>query len=128
MIFPIYLLTRQGKRETALISTRKMITSVVEQVAQGGSRNMASGYLSVLLASAMFGSVFTVAKLPLGSVNPLVLSALTYTISGLSLIPFARGSFRFQSKKEYIYLVLITALGGIVAPTLLLFGLQDTSA
>ena len=101
---------------------------MVEQVTQSGSRENMFGYLSVLLASAMFGSVFTVAKVPLSSIDPLVLAALTYTISGLSLIPFVRGSFRFQSRRDYTYLACVTILGGIAGPLLLLFGLQNASA
>ena len=76
----------------------------------------------------MFGSVFTVAKLPLASVNPLVLSGLVYTVSGIALIPFAKASFKFANRQEYLYLSIITALGGVGAPALLLFGLQITPA
>lgn len=86
------------------------------------------GYLSVLFASALFGSVFTVAKVPLASVDPLALSAVTYTISGLTLIPFARASFRLESRREVIYMALITIFGAVAAPVLLLYGLQQTRA
>lgn len=86
------------------------------------------GYLSVLLASALFGSVFTVAKIPLGSVDPLALAALTYVISGLSLIPFAKASFRLASRKELLYMGIITAFGAVAAPVVLLYGLQQTQA
>lgn len=86
------------------------------------------GYLSVVLASALFGSVFTVAKVPLASVDPLALSAVTYTISGLTLIPFARASFRLESRREVIYMALITIFGAVAAPVLLLYGLQQTRA
>jgi drug/metabolite transporter (DMT)-like permease len=86
------------------------------------------GYLSVILASALFGSVFTVAKVPLASVDPLALSAVTYIISGLSLIPFARASFRLGFRREVVYMALITAFGAVAAPVLLLYGLQQTRA
>jgi drug/metabolite transporter (DMT)-like permease len=85
------------------------------------------GYLSVLAASALFGSVFTVAKVPLESVDPLALSAVLYIISGLSLVPFARASFRL-GRRELWYMALITAFGAVGAPVLLLYGLQQTSA
>jgi len=86
------------------------------------------GCLSVLFAAALFGSVFTVAKVPLESVDPLALSAIVYTISGLALLPFAKASFRFGSKKQYLYLLAITLLGAVAAPVLLLYGLQRTDA
>lgn len=85
------------------------------------------GYLSVLAASALFGSVFTVAKVPLESIDPLALSAVIYIVSGLSLIPFARASFRLD-RRELYYMALITVFGAVGAPILLLHGLQQTSA
>lgn len=86
------------------------------------------GYLSVLVSAALFGSVFTVAKVPLATVDPLALAAVIYVISGLSLIPFARASFRLKSRRELRYMVALTAFGGIAAPMLLLYGLQATNA
>lgn len=89
---------------------------------------MAAGYLSVLFASALFGSVFTLAKVPLTTVDPLALSAIVYTIAGLGLIPFAKASFRFKTRREYYYLAIITIFGAVAAPALLLYGLQQTNA
>jgi drug/metabolite transporter (DMT)-like permease len=85
------------------------------------------GYLSVLAASALFGSVFTVAKVPLESIDPLLLAGVLYAVSGLSLVPFARASFRLE-RRELKYMALITAFGAVGAPVLLLYGLQQTSA
>lgn len=86
------------------------------------------GYLSVLVASALFGSVFTVAKVPLQTVDPLALAAIIYIISGLSLIPFARFSFLLKSRRELKYMVAVTGFGALAAPMLLLYGLEQTSA
>src|SRR5918911_242241 len=86
------------------------------------------GFLSVLFSAALFGSVFTLAKVPLATVDPFALSALIYAIAGLSLIPFARASFRFNLRRDYIYLLIITVSGAIAAPVLLLYGLQQTDA
>lgn len=72
--------------------------------------------------------MFTVAKVPLASVDPLVLSAIVYTVSGLALIPFARASFRMETKKDYLHLLVISLLGAVAAPALLLYGLQLTDA
>jgi drug/metabolite transporter (DMT)-like permease len=86
------------------------------------------GFLSVLFSAALFGSVFTLAKVPLATVDPLVLSALVYVIAGFSLIPFAKISFKFDTRCDYIYFLIITVSGGITAPVLLLYGLQQTNA
>ncbi|HEX2614755.1 MAG TPA: DMT family transporter, partial [Nitrososphaera sp.] len=86
------------------------------------------GYLSVLFAAALFGSVFTLAKVPLATVDPLVLAALAYTVSGIALIPFAKASFKLDTKRDYLYLGIITITGAVVAPTLLLYGLAQTEA
>jgi drug/metabolite transporter (DMT)-like permease len=98
------------------------------KAAENHKRHALIGYLSVFFAAALFGSVFTLAKVPLSTVDPLALSALIYTISGLSLIPFARISFRFGARREYFYLLIITITGAVAAPVLLLYGLQRTDA
>lgn len=87
-----------------------------------------TGYLSVLFAAVLFGSVFSLAKVPLATIDPLALTALVYTISGLALIPFARASFTFERKFDYFYVLIITMFGGIAAPVLLMYGLQQTAA
>ena len=85
------------------------------------------GYLSVLMASVLFGSVFTISKVPLASIDPLALSAVIYVIAGLTLVPFAKGSFRLQ-RREAFYMIAITGFGAVTAPVLLLYGLQLTDA
>ncbi|MDP9015361.1 MAG: DMT family transporter [Thermoproteota archaeon] len=87
-----------------------------------------TGYLSVLSAAILFGSVFSLAKVPLATIDPLALTAIVYTISGLALIPFARASFTFERKFDYLYVIIVTIFGGIAAPVLLMYGLQQTAA
>lgn len=87
-----------------------------------------TGYLSVLFAAILFGSVFSLAKIPLATIDPLALTALVYTISGLTLIPVARASFTFERRYDYVYVLVVTIFGGILAPVLLMYGLQQTSA
>ncbi|MEW6604337.1 MAG: DMT family transporter [Thermoproteota archaeon] len=99
-----------------------------EEKAERHMQHAAVGYLSVLIASALFGSVFTLAKVPLDIVDPLALSAVVYTNAGLGLIPFAKASFRLDTKRDYYYLAIITGFGAIAAPVLLLYGLEQTDA
>jgi drug/metabolite transporter (DMT)-like permease len=84
--------------------------------------------MSVLLAAVLFGSVFSLAKVPLATIDPLALTAVVYTISGLALIPFAKASFTFERKDDYFYLLIVTIFGGVLAPVLLMYGLQQTAA
>jgi drug/metabolite transporter (DMT)-like permease len=86
------------------------------------------GYMSVLFAAILFGSVFSLAKVPLATIDPLALTAVVYTISGLALIPFAKGSFTFQTRHDYFYVIVVTIFGGVLAPVLLMYGLQQTAA
>ena len=86
------------------------------------------GYLSVLFAAVLFGSVFSLAKIPLNTIDPLVLTAIVYTISGLALIPFAKASFTFERRDDYFYILIVTIFGGVLAPVLLMYGLQVTAA
>jgi drug/metabolite transporter (DMT)-like permease len=86
------------------------------------------GYLSVLFAAVLFGSVFSVAKVPLATIDPLALTAIVYTISGLALIPFAKASFTFQTRGDYFYVLVVTIFGGVLAPVLLMYGLKQTAA
>jgi drug/metabolite transporter (DMT)-like permease len=101
---------------------------LTEEKAQGHRQQAIAGYVSVLIAAALFGSVFTLAKIPLASVDPLALSAVVYTIAGLGLIPFAKSSFRLDSRRDYYYMAIITVFGAVAAPVLLLYGLEQTNA
>jgi drug/metabolite transporter (DMT)-like permease len=86
------------------------------------------GYLSVLFAAALFGSVFSLAKVPLDVIDPLALTAIVYTVSGLALIPAAKPSFSLKGEYDYLYILIVTILGGVLAPVLLMYGLQQTAA
>jgi drug/metabolite transporter (DMT)-like permease len=103
---------------------------LVEEKREEGSHRyqVPTGYLSVLFAAVLFGSVFSLAKVPLATIDPLALTAIVYTISGLALIPFARASFTFERKFDYLYVIIVTIFGGIAAPVLLMYGLQQTAA
>ena len=86
------------------------------------------GYLAVLFAAVLFGSVFSLAKVPLATIDPLALTAVVYTISGLSLIPFAKASFAFERRDDYFYVLIVIIFGGVLAPVLLMYGLEETAA
>jgi drug/metabolite transporter (DMT)-like permease len=101
---------------------------VTEKGEESHKQQRLIGYLSVLFAAVLFGSVFSLAKVPLATIDPLALTAVVYTISGLALVPFAKASFTFQTRDDYFYIIIVTIFGGVLAPVLLMYGLQQTAA
>lgn len=101
---------------------------VTEKGEESQKQRLLIGYLSVLFAAVLFGSVFSLAKVPLATIDPLALTAVVYTISGLALIPFAKRSFTFERRDDYVSILIVTIFGGVLAPTLLMYGLQQTAA
>ena len=91
--------------------------------------NILVGYSCAILAAAFFGSVSTVSKPVLATVNPVLLSSLVYIISGLTFTPIAQKTERTKVSKKYYYLVLITAtIGAVAAPIMFFTGLKLTTA
>jgi drug/metabolite transporter (DMT)-like permease len=101
---------------------------VTEKGEESHGQPLLVGYLAVLFAAVLFGSVFSLAKVPLATIDPLALTAVVYTISGLSLIPFAKASFAFERRDDYFYVLIVTIFGGVLAPVLLMYGLEETAA
>jgi drug/metabolite transporter (DMT)-like permease len=77
-----------------------------------------------LTSAALFGAVNAVAKD--GSVEPLVLTGLTYLIAGLVALPFALG-FR-PARRDLPVLAAMAFTGGFLAPAALFFGLRSAAA
>lgn len=88
-----------------------------------------------LLSAALFGASTPIAKLLLGEITPLLLASLLYLGSGLGLAgwlllrrvlgrapssPFSLGG------TDYLWLAAAIAVGGVLAPVLLVFGLVST--
>jgi drug/metabolite transporter (DMT)-like permease len=91
--------------------------------------NILVGYSCAILAAAFFGSVSTISKPVLVTVNPILLSSLVYIISGLTFTPIARKTERKKVSKKYYYMVLVTAIiGATAAPIMFFSGLQLTTA
>ncbi|MGD0329972.1 MAG: DMT family transporter [Nitrososphaeria archaeon] len=92
-------------------------------------RNMSSiGYLYALGAALCFGSVSTVGKVAMQTINPLLLSCLSYLLAAIALTPFARkSSFPLKSRTSILF-ATSAICGAAIAPTLYFLGLQRTSA
>jgi drug/metabolite transporter (DMT)-like permease len=95
------------------------------------------GVAAALLAAALFGVSTPFSKLLLGCIDPLLLAGLLYLGSGLGLAVWigVRGLIMRKNSREaglqrrdLPWLGLAVLSGGIVAPVLLMFGLELTPA
>jgi drug/metabolite transporter (DMT)-like permease len=101
---------------------------------------MVIGFTAALVAAALFGSVSTIAKPVLSTVDPFLLSSLVYLLSAMSFSAIITlrnnaSSTSLQSdssfsKRRYYYLLLITTsiIGATIAPAMFFFGLRQTTA
>jgi drug/metabolite transporter (DMT)-like permease len=89
--------------------------------------NVIIGYLSAIVAAVLFGSVSTLAKPMLSTINPIVLSSIIYLMAGLFFTPSAS---RARSKiTKYYGLILTSAIAGAtIAPIIFFVGLKLSTA
>jgi len=101
------------------------------------------GYVAALCSAFLFGVSTTLNKMLLGSASPLVIASLTYIIAGIflggvSLLP-KKASLLSKLRlpgnattdltwKDAVLLLLIALFGGVLAPSLNLIGLNETTA
>jgi drug/metabolite transporter (DMT)-like permease len=98
------------------------------------------GFTAALLAAALFGSVSTIAKPVLATVDPFLLSSLVYLISAMffsAIIALrnntassqAVSSSSTRSHSYYLALIITTSIiGATIAPGMFFFGLGQTTA
>jgi drug/metabolite transporter (DMT)-like permease len=86
------------------------------------------GYVCAILAAIMFGSVSTLAKPLVSTVNPLLLASLIYLISAATLTPLAFKQQFPKTRKNYLLIFAITLSGAVIAPSLFFVGLVHASA
>ncbi len=92
------------------------------------NRTIIIGYVSAITASALFGSVPTIAKPIISNVNILLLSSLAYLISSLTFTPLAQRSKISFTRKDYGILVTVAVCGAAFAPLLYFLGLGQSTA
>ncbi|AJZ75889.1 DMT family transporter [Candidatus Nitrosotenuis cloacae] len=86
------------------------------------------GYIFAVLAAIMFGSVSTLAKPLVSTVNPLLLSSMIYLIAAATLTPLAQKQSFPRTKKNYLLILAISLCGAVIAPSLFFVGLMHASA
>jgi drug/metabolite transporter (DMT)-like permease len=94
-------------------------------------RRASSGYLVGLTAAVLFGVSAPASKLMLDDLGPQLLAGLLYLGAFLAVVPFVRlGPARREARVQRADLPRLTGLvvaGGIVAPALLMLGLERVS-
>jgi drug/metabolite transporter (DMT)-like permease len=90
--------------------------------------NVIIGYLSAITAAILFGSVSTLAKPILSTIDPIVLSSIIYLIAGLFFTPAASRT-RSKITMKYYGLILTSAIAGAtIAPIIFFVGLKLSTA
>lgn len=90
--------------------------------------NIIIGYLSAIVAAMLFGSVSTLAKPLLSTVDPIILSSIIYLTAGLFFTPSA-GRTRSKITTKYFFLILTSAVSGaVIAPIVFFLGLKMSTA
>jgi len=92
------------------------------------NKTLIIGYASAISASALFGSVPTIAKPIVSNVNVLLLSALVYLIAALAFTPIAQKSKTSFARKDYWILITVAICGATIAPLLYFLGLNQSKA
>lgn len=87
-----------------------------------------SGYLFAMLAAIMFGAVPVIAKPLTSSVNPFVLSSITYLCAFFAFIPLTQKSKTHFKKNDYVILITIGVGSAFFSPILYFIGLEQSSA
>ena len=101
------------------------------------------GYIGAITSAVLFGISSTLNKLALENVNPLVVAGMIYFVGGvllfgihlsplhkklLALFETSTETETKISKKDYRTLALVILCGSIIAPFMLLYGLNETTA
>jgi drug/metabolite transporter (DMT)-like permease len=87
------------------------------------------GYISAVIAAALFGSISTIAKPALVAVTPLVLSSLVYLLAGLTATPLKKKCRLSEIKaKDWLLILAMSITGAVVAPLLFFTGLAQSKA
>ena len=92
------------------------------------NKTIVIGYASAILASALFGSVPTIAKPMISNINILLLTSFAYLIASATFTPIAHRTKSAFVKKDYWILLVIAICGATIAPLLYFLGLNQSNA
>ena len=117
--------------------------TIAKDARKGSSVSHHYGYVAILCSAFLFGVSNTVNKMLLEYVSPLMIASMTYIVAGaflgaMSFLPHRTrltswlklpGNTRMKPTwKDGVLLLLIALFGGVLAPSLNLMGLNNTTA
>ena len=101
------------------------------------------GYVGAIVSAVLFGLISTLNKIALENVNPIVIAGMIYLVGGVLLFGIHLSPFYKKiislfetpteteikiSKKDFRILALVILSSSIIAPFMLLNGLDETTA
>lgn len=92
------------------------------------NKTVVIGYISAILASALFGSVPVIAKPIVSNINVLLLSSFCYLIASATFTPMAQRTKMSFGKKDYWILLTVAISGATIAPFMYFLGLNQSNA
>jgi drug/metabolite transporter (DMT)-like permease len=105
--------------------------------------NVKWGYISVIIATLLYGIYNTFSKILLQDLDPLAISALVYCIAGIFLftvrfsgvnnklmgiLDSKKETETFMTRKDYVIILFTAISGSVIAPVIYLNGLNNITA
>ncbi len=90
--------------------------------------NVVIGYVSAIVAALLFGSVSTIAKPMLSTIDPIILSSMIYLIAGVFFTPVASKTRSKITRRCYSLIIISAVAGAAIAPVMFFLGLKLSSA
>jgi drug/metabolite transporter (DMT)-like permease len=91
---------------------------------------MRNAYIMLVLSAILYGSISTIAKPPLNTINPILLSSVIYLVIGVSLTVIAKlkGNDANADRNKLKLIFVDSVCGAVVGPILFFYGLKLTNA
>ena len=91
---------------------------------------MRNAYITLILSAILYGSISTMAKPSLNTINPILLSSIIYLVIGVSLTIFAKlkGNISNANGNNLKLIFIDSVCGAVIGPVLFFYGLKLTNA
>ncbi len=91
---------------------------------------MRNDYIMLIISAILYGSISTMAKPPLNTINPILLSSIIYLVIGvlLTIIAKLKGNNSNVNRNKLKLIFIDSVCGAVIGPILFFYGLNLTSA
>ncbi len=91
---------------------------------------MRNAYITLILSAILYGSISTMAKPQLNTINPILLSSIIYLVIGVSLTIIAKlkGNIANVNGNKLKLIFIDSICGAVIGPVLFFYGLKLTNA